>query len=399
MDTKEVKTMSQLGPLDGIRVADFTSMMAGPVATRLLADCGAEIIKIETLTGDHIRSRSPIRDGRSSYYGQMNCGKKSIAIDLKSNKGRGVARKLISAADIVVENFRPGVMRNLGLDYQSLKDELPELIYCSISGFGQSGTRAKEPAYAPIIHAASGFDLAHMRYNSQLERPPITGVYTADVIAAAYAFGAIQTALVHRERHGGGQHIDVSLLDSTLSILIPEFQEAQFPMGGQRPSYQPLKAKDGFIMVAPVNQKNFENLSDTIAHPEWKSDERFATTRMRVQNWGRLMTEVEKWTQERSATECENILMRAHVPCSRFRTVAELVGDEELRSNGSFAEIADRSGKYLVPNPPFKFSNALIHAQEWVSDVSENRREILHDIAGLSDAEVEELENSGVVGL
>ena len=131
------------GALDGITVIDFTSMMAGPFATRILTDCGANVIKVEASDGDYMRYRSPVRDRRSSYYGQMNGGKKSIAIDLKSPRGQSVARQLVAKADVVVENYRPGVMANFGLDYPSLKDECPNLIYCSISGFGQTGKRAR----------------------------------------------------------------------------------------------------------------------------------------------------------------------------------------------------------------------------------------------------------------
>lgn len=389
--------MSDLKPLSGIRIIDFTSMMSGPFATRLLADCGAEVIKVEALTGDHMRYRSPIREGRSSYYGQMNCGKKSIAIDLKDKRGVEIARKLMATADVVVENYRPGVMRNLGLDYQSLKNDFPDLIYCSISGFGQTGSRARDPAYAPIVHAASGLDMAHMTTNTHLERPPVTGVFTADVLAAVYAFGAIQTALIHRQRHGGGQHVDVGLLDTVLNMLIYEFQDAQFQTPQRRPLYKPLKAKDGFIMVAPVNQKNFEHLAVTLGHPEWKTDVRFATIGAREHNWDELMDEIEKWTVDRSAAECESILMRARVPCSRYKTVAELLADEELRSNGSYAEVADGSGTFLVPNSPLKFSNTRIVAQNWVADVGEHGDEILGGILGMSQTEIDQLDGAGVI--
>lgn len=389
--------MAKLSPLQGIRVIDFTSMMAGPFATRLLADCGAELIKIESLAGDYMRARPPIREGSSSYYGQMNCGKKSVALDLKAPRGRELARKLITGADIVVENFRPGVMRELGLDYDSLKADCPDLIYCSISGFGQTGSRARDPAYAPIIHAASGLDLTHMSCNPGLERPQVTCIMTADAVAAIYAFGAIQTALVHRERHGGGQYIDVNLLDSALNLLVFEFQEAQFPTRQRRPLYQAVKARDGFVMVAPVNQKNFENLADAVGHPEWKTDARFSSNKVRGHYWSDLMALVEEWTRERTADECERILMRAHVPCSRFKTVSELVQDEELRASGSFAEVGDRAGSFLVPNPPFRFSNADVRAREWVSGVSEDRHQILGE-AGLTDDEIRELESAGVLG-
>lgn len=391
--------MTKAAPLSGIRVIDFTSMMAGPFGTRILTDCGAEIIKIEPLKGDYMRLRSPIRDGRSSYYGQMNCGKKSIVINLKSPKGGDIARKLIATADIVVENYRPGVMKELGLAYENLKDKCPDLIYCSISGFGQTSSRARDPAYAPIIHAASGLDMTQMRWNSQLQRPPNTGVFTADAIAGIYAFAAIQSALVHQLRHGGGQHIDVNLMDATLNLLVYEFQDAQFPSDTFRPLYEPLKATDGFVMVAPVNQNNFENLADTLEHPEWKLDPRFSTSRAREKSWKTLMTEVEKWTQERTALECEEILMKAGVPASRFKDVPELVADKELRNNGSFEMISDGSGPFLVPNQPFKFSNANVKAMNWVSDLNADSEQILCDIIGLSSAEIRELEAEGVIGV
>ena len=391
--------MNKLKPLDGIRIIDFTSMMAGPFLTRLLADCGAELIKIEALTGDYMRYRSPIRDGRSSYYGHMNCGKKSIAIDLKKDAGKAIAKKLIAKADVVVENFRPGVMHEMSLSYDNLKDEFPDLIFCSVSGFGQKSPRARDPAYAPIIHAASGLDLTHMRWNKHLDRPPNTGIFTADAVAGIYAFGAIQTALIHRMRHGGGQHVDVNLLDSALNLLVYEVQDAQFPSDNVRPLYEPLKTSDGFVMVAPVNQKNFENLADAIGCPHWKIDPKFSNNRAREKNWAELMRGVEKWTHLRTSKECEKILMNADVPSSRFVGVPELVNDPELRANGSFSQVSDGSGSYMVPSPPFKLSNADVEPANWVSDLSQDRKEILHHIAGYSMEEIQQLESDGTVGI
>src|SRR3984893_17757378 len=316
-------------PLAGIRVLDFTSMIAGPYCSRLLADCGAEVLKLEDLSGDHMRNGKPLRGGHSAYFGHLNCGKRSLAVDLKSPEGQAIAIELAAKSDIVLENYRPGVMKRLGLDYTSLATDHPDLIYCAISGFGQTGPRANQPAYAPVVHAASGFDHAHFAYQDGVDRPAKTGIFVADVLAAVYAFSAVQTALIGRLRHGTGQFIDVALMDSMINLLIFECQEAQFPGDTRRHLYVPLSARDGFVIVAPISQRNFEQLADATGHPDWKTDVRFATAQARSTHWTLLMNEVERWTTPRSARQCEDTLMAAGVPCSRYLTVAEAMADPQ----------------------------------------------------------------------
>jgi crotonobetainyl-CoA:carnitine CoA-transferase CaiB-like acyl-CoA transferase len=383
--------MTNVPTLDGITVIDFTSMMAGPFASRILADCGARVIKIEPLTGDHMRLRSPLRDGRSAYYGQMNLGKQSIALELKSPEGRQIALDLTAKADVVIENFRPDVMAGLGLGYPELAKFNPRLVYCSISGFGQKGKRARDPAYAPIIHAASGYDMAHLKYNEDRDRPATTGIFTADVVSAIYAFGAIQTALLHRERFGMGQHIDVNLIDSMLNMLIYEMQEAQFKIENRRPLYQPLKALDGFVIVAPVSQKNFENLAVAVGRPEWVQDPRFSTVRAREQNWGLLMSLIEEWTEKRPARDCEELRMQAGVPTSRYMTVAQLLADTEMVARGTYHEVADGSGPFKVPRQPFQFSGAPLAGRPYVSDLGEDTEAVLRELLDLSQERIAEL--------
>lgn len=347
-------------PLAGMRVVDFTSMIAGPYCTRLLADCGAEVLKIEEPHGDHIRTRPPLRDGHSTYFGHLNAGKKSVVLDLKSAEGRKAALDLVATSDVVVENFRPGVMKRLGLDYTTLSAAKPDLVYCSISGFGQAGPRAGQPAYAPVIHAASGFDHTQFIYQDGQDKPAKTGIFVADVLAAVYAFGAIQTALIGRLRHGNGQFIDVALMDSMINLLVFECQEAQFPSRDRRPLYVPMRAQDGFVIVAPVNQRNFEQLADAVGHPEWKTDPRFATVSARTAHWDELMTALESWTSPRPARACEDLLMAAGVPCSRYLSVAEAMADPQLAARGSLAAVNDGAGTFLVPNPPFQFSDGSV---------------------------------------
>ena len=175
------------GPLDGMRVLDFTTTIAGPYCTRMMADLGAEVIKIEAAEGDMMRSRPPLRDGASTSFGQLNAGKQSIVLDLKRPEAQEIARRLLATCDFLVENFRPGVMHRFGLDYETMAKRQPELIYCSISGYGQTGPSSGLAAYAPAIHAASGFDMAHMAYQQGRDRPDNCGIYIADIVTGTYA--------------------------------------------------------------------------------------------------------------------------------------------------------------------------------------------------------------------
>ena len=196
---------------DRLRVVDFTTTIAGPHCTRLLSDLGAEIIKIEPPEGDMMRARPPLRNGASTSFGQLNTGKKSVVLDLKQPAATEIVRRLVRTADVLVENFRPGVMRRFGLDYPALREVKPDLIYCAISGYGQTGPSAALPAYAPVIHASSGYDMAHLAYQGVERRPDYCGIYIADVLTGTYAFGAIMAALYQRRETGDGpddRHFD-----------------------------------------------------------------------------------------------------------------------------------------------------------------------------------------------
>ncbi|MCC2105647.1 MAG: CoA transferase, partial [Hyphomicrobiales bacterium] len=190
--------------LGGLKVLDFSTTIAGPYCARLLSDLGAEVIKIESPDGDVLRARPPLRNGASSAFGQLNAGKKSVSIDLKKPAAIAAVHRLAEQADIIVENFRPGVMKRLGLDYETLSKVNPKLVFCSMSGYGQTGPWAERPAYAPVIHAASGYDLAHLAYQQGRTRPDFCGVFHADVVSGVYAYSAITTALYQREKTGRG---------------------------------------------------------------------------------------------------------------------------------------------------------------------------------------------------
>ena len=340
-------------PLDRVRVLDFTNMLSGPYCTRLLADLGAEVIKVEPPEGDHNRNRRPVRAGHSSFFGHLNGGKKSVVLDLKRPAGRSAALDLASKSDVVVENWRPGVAKRLGVDYATVAALNPAVVYCSISGFGQTGPNSRRPAYAPIVHASSGFDLAQLAYQGG-GKPAKSAMFIADILGGMSALAAIQTALFRQARSGKGQFIDVSLMDCMLNLLINECQEIQAPSSVKLRAYEALETADGFIVVAPTSQRNFEQLSRTIGRPEWIKDVRFSTTLMREQRWSDLMALIEEWTRERTSQACEDILLAAGVPCSRYKTVAEALADAETQQRGALSKVADAAGSYWVPNAPFQ---------------------------------------------
>ena len=367
--------------LDGLRVLDFTTTIAGPHCGRLLADLGAEVIKVEAPEGDMMRTRLPLRDGASTSFGQLNAGKKSIVLDLKSPRGAEAAKRLVATADVLVENFRPGVMRRFGLDYTELKELRLELIYCAISGYGQTGPSSQLPAYAPVIHAASGYDLAHMAYQGEERRPDYCGIYIADVLTGTYAFGAIIAALYQRQSTGRGQMIDVSMLESMLSLTLSEIQAAQFavpPLG--RPIFGPVATKDGYINLSIASERTFQNLAIASGHPDWITDLRFAQYNNRRVNWGELIDELEAWSKDRTTQEVQALFDEHGVPSSPYRTVRETMTDPQLAHRRAFAEIRDAGGTFLALNPPFRMSGARAAARPYAAALGEHTEELLTEL-------------------
>jgi crotonobetainyl-CoA:carnitine CoA-transferase CaiB-like acyl-CoA transferase len=369
------------GALEHLRVLDFTTTIAGPHCTRLLADLGAEVIKIEAPEGDMMRTRPPLRNGASTSFGQLNAGKKSIVLDLKTPPAVEAVRRLVATADVVVENFRPGVMRRFGLDHEALAPIRPELIYCAISGYGQTGPSSQLPAYAPVIHAASGYDLAHMAYQGEERRPDYCGIYIADVLTGTYAFGAIMTAIYHRQLSGRGQMIDVSMLESMLSLTLSEIQAAQFslpPMG--RPVFGPVATNDGYINLSIASERTFRNLAIASEHPQWVADPRFAQYPDRRRNWGELIDELEDWSKKRSTEEVQALFDRHGVPSSPYRTVKEAMADPQLAHRRAFVEIHDAGGTFQALNPPFRMSDTPAAASPHVASLGEHTEELLAEI-------------------
>jgi CoA:oxalate CoA-transferase len=372
----------------GLRVLDFSTTIAGPHCTRMLADMGAEVIKIESAEGETMRTRPPLRNSFSTVFGQLKVGKKSLVLDLKSPDAIDLVRRLVAGADIVVENFRPGVMRRLKLDYGSLQALNPRLIYCSISGYGQTGPSAELPAYAPVIHAASGYDMAHLAYQPGRTRPDYCGIYHADVVTGVYAFGAISAALYQRHGTQRGQYIDVSMLESMLSLTLNEVQWSQFEVTSpSRPMFGPVETADGYVMIAIASENTFQNLVRASGHPEWIGDPRFAKYADRRNNWKDLMEGVETWSRTLTTEACLMVLNKNGVPSSAYRTVAEALSDPQIAHRGALAEVEDDGGTFKVMNLPFRMSEANVSAGRRIATLGEHTMAVLRE-SGLSEHQI-----------
>jgi len=386
-------------PLAGKRVLDFTTTIAGPYCGRLLADLGAEVIKIEAMDGDMMRTRPPLRNHASVAYGALNAGKKSIALDLKRTEAVEVVRRLIAGTDILVENFRPGVMRRLGLDYATLHPIKPDLIYCAISGYGQTGPSAELPAYAPAIHAAAGYDMAHLAYQPGRDRPDNCGIYIADYVTGTFAFGAIMTALLQRQVTGEGQMVDVSMLETMLNMLGGEVNATQFavPPPG-RPMFGPVATKDGYIMPAVAAERTFQGICLAAGREDWITDPRFEKYTDRRNNWGLFVDELETWSRTVTTAECKAAFDRHGVPNSPYRTVAEALADPQIAHREALAEVQDRGGAFRIVNAPFRLSAADTRGQGFAAALGEQTAPLLREL-GYDEARIEAMSADGIIGI
>jgi len=381
-------------------VLDFSAMIAGPYCTRLLADLGAEVIKVEPPGGDLVRQRQPLREGgggaHSAYYGNLNAGKQSLCVDLRKPGGRALVLELAAQADVLVENFRPGVIGRMGFGHAALAGCNPRLVYCSISGFGQTGSESGRAAYAMIVHAMSGFDLANLGYQEGMERPLKTGIFVADILSGTFAFGAIAAALARRERTGEGDFVDLAMMDTMLGMMPFETAEAQFPEAKKRFLYRPTRTRDGFVVLSPISQGNFEDMARAAGHEEWVADPRFATGAAREANWDALMAALDDWAADKSALECERAMAAGGVPCSRYLTVREAMALPYCAERESFATVRDPAGAFRTPNPPFRMARGGFTRQTRVAGLGEDNRAIAARL-GRSEEEIRDLERQQVL--
>lgn len=387
--------MDGKGALHGYLVADFSSVVAGPWCTRLLADCGARVVKVETPgSGDVLRFSEPIAEGQSRTYAHFNCGKESLALDLKDARGIAAARKLIDAADIVVENFRPGVMQRLGLDHAAVSAGHDDLIYCAISGFGQTGPDSKAPAYAPVVQALSGFD--HVWQVAQEREDPLNAaVMVADFLAAAYAFGAIQTAVIRRERFGAGAFLDVTLMESMVSMVAIQCQEAQWPSEIRSTVFRPLATRNGHVMIPLVSHRNYLDLLAVMQHP-LQDDPRVRTFAGTLAARTEILKALADFAGNLTVEDVSSRMQQAGLPCARYRTAAEVLVDPHLRARNSFTALQDASGEFLIGNAPFRFGRRPLDPGTTVARLGEHTDSVLSGLGYPSD-EIASLRQDRVV--
>lgn len=365
------------GPLAGVRVLDFTMYVAGPYCSRLMADMGAEVIKVEPPGGEVMRNAPPFQGTQSAYFGHLNCGKKCIELDLKDPAAIAAIKRLVLGVDVVLENYRPGVMARLGLGYDALCALKPDLIYCSVSGYGQTGSEAGKPAFATIINASSGFDMMMMDYETSLDRPLRHRSNAPDFMGGVHACSAICAALFGRERNGRGQRIDVAMIDAIHNMMAYEYQAAQVENPAKAPVFAPIRAADGFLMVAPVSQANFAALARAVGREEFITDARFAEPRARMENWDALLGLIEGEVVKLSAEEAERRMNEAGCPCARYLTLAQSMSRPHVDERGAAVEVGEAGQSYRVANTPMLFTATDVGARTWVAAPGEHNQEIL----------------------
>jgi crotonobetainyl-CoA:carnitine CoA-transferase CaiB-like acyl-CoA transferase len=354
-----------MGVLSGIRVVDFTRVVAGPYCTMLLGDLGAEVIKIEQPgKGDDTRSWGPpFVGGESAYFLSVNRNKKSVCLDLNNEDDLKVVHRLVAESDVVIENFRSGIMERFGLGYEDWRERHPRLIYCSISGYGRSGPYKDRAGYDVIVSAMGGL----MGITGTPEGEPVkTGVALTDVITGLYAFSAIQTALYHRERSGQGQRLDVSLLSAELAALINaasnylvagEVPQPQGSAHGSIVPYQAFRAADGYIVIGAANDKLFQKLCLALAHPEWASDERFRTNAERVKNREALISLIEDALQAESVATWEPLLAQAGIAVGPVNRMDQVFQDPQVMHSQQVVSLAHpTAGDVRLVGPAVNYS-------------------------------------------
>ena len=393
------------GPLDGIKVLDLTRVLAGPYTTMILSDLGAEVIKIEQPgVGDESRNFGPFKNGFSLYFMSVNRGKRSITLDLKSERGKTIFKQLVKQSDILVENFRPGTMKKLGLDYGTLAAEQPSLIYAACSGFGQTGPLAKQGAYDMIIQGMGGI----ISITGEPDGPPVrVGTSISDITAALFTTIGILSALHHRNQTGKGQLVDVAMLDSLVAVLenaiVRYFatDEVPQPLGSRHPAITPFeafKSADGHIIIAIGNNTLWAKFCEHADREDLIFDPRFKTNAERTANHSELFPILSEIMRQRTTDEWIEALKKIGVPCGPINTIDKVVNHPQIKAREMITQVMHQvTGVVEVPGVPIKLSETPGDVDTPAPSLGEHTVEILTDVLKMSFEEVEELRQEGII--
>lgn len=389
--------------LSGIRVLDFSQVLAGPFCTMNLADFGAEVIKVERPgTGDGSRIFGPLVNGNSGYYALVNRGKKGVAIDLK--KGRDVIYDMVKSCDIVVENFKPGVMAKLGLGYEDLKKVNPRIIYCSISGFGQTSPMRDLPAYDIVAQGMSGM----MSITGYPDTPPArVGSSLGDVSAGLYAVTGIMMALYYRERTGQGQYVDIAMLDSVFAFI--ETNVVRHTIGGVHPTRvgarHPLSApfdiyrcKDAYVIIAVASDSHFAKLCEMIGRPDLARDPRFDSDPHRSENDVALKEILESFLKDYTVAEAMEMMRQRSIPCGPLCTVDEACQNPSILERDMLVEVDQPGmGTIKITGNPMKLSATPPDAKHAAPLLGQDTVQVLRDIFGYSGEQIKQLRANQII--
>ena len=391
------------GPLAGIRIVDLTTMISGPFATMLLGDQGANVIKIERADGGDQMRRFGRKSGTlTAPFVNNNRSKRSVAVDLKRAEGVEVVKRIVSTADVFVQNFRPGVVARLGLAEEVVRGLNPRLVYVSISGFGDKGPLAHKPAYDPIFQAASG--LASVQGASDSARPRMVRAMLPDKIAALNAAQAISTALYAREKTGLGQHIKLSMLDAVLSFLWSGEMDGHTFLDNQvegSEKFSPFdlifETGDGYICVATVTSAQWVGFADATDNPQWLQDPRFATSEAREAHRNKRLELMQEVLRTRPTDEWIERLEQADVPCSRIHTRREVVHHPHLAASESLVEYCHPdAGNIRQARDPARFDRTPTSFATLPPMLGEHTGEVLSE-AGYSEQKIAALRSAKVI--
>jgi crotonobetainyl-CoA:carnitine CoA-transferase CaiB-like acyl-CoA transferase len=393
-------------PLDGVKVLDLTRVLAGPYCTMLLADMGADVVKVERPgAGDDTRGYGPpFLNGESAYFLSINRNKRSLTLNLKHPEALKLLGGLITTTDVVVENFRPGTMEEFGFGYESAKALNPRLVYCSISGFGHTGPKSEFPGYDLIIQGEGGT----ASLTGSPDGPPYkVGTSQADIIAGMMGFQGILLALLARQQTGRGQKIDLGMLDCQVALLTYQagiyFATGQSPtrMGNQHPTitpYETYRCQDGYINLACGNDGMWRTFCRAIEQTSWSEDARFRSNADRVQHRKQLSALIEPVLLQKTTQEWIDILQAHGVPCGKIQSVGEICEDPQVRARDMVVELTHpKAGKMRVTGVPIKLSETPGAVTSPPPLLGEHNQQVLEEWLHIPAAEVEQLHQAGAL--